>query len=119
MASAESEPKKDRNWVIGIVVSWLVGGLLTFNREVVGGILDVFDAYVASFDAAGSSAITAFSEAGAATLGSLEVLNSALAGAAYDAGPAGPIVAVALFVVLAVASAVVLRGILNALKWIT
>lgn len=122
MAEGKSVPDwiwNPRNRVLGIVTGWLVAGLLTFNQKVVGGILGVGNAYLEAFDVAGSSALLAFGDAGRSFLDALGVVNTALANAAYSAGPAGPLVAAGLFVVLAVASAVALRGLLNALKWIT
>lgn len=108
-----------RGKILAIVASWIAAGFYQMSVAGVDLVQTVQGWYFAAFGAAGDGILGAFRGAGNAVLGVEDSITRTLVDIGMSSGFAGPLVAGFLFMVVMVASAVAMRWLLNAVKWIT
>ena len=95
--------------VLGIVATWIVGGILTFRDQVTQFILDAQDAFLFAVTSGGEAVAGAVSTVGSVPLLALDVLDAALSSVAASAGPFAPLVVVVAWGLAAFAVLALLR----------
>jgi hypothetical protein len=88
-------------FVLGIVATWIVGGILTVGRTVVDSILLAFDSVVGAFDLAAAGVVGALESTGSPVLTAAEGMTAFIASLAAEAGPAAPVIAVGILAFVA------------------
>lgn len=89
-------------FVIGIVATWLVGGILLVGRTIVDAVLLAFDAVVLAFDTATDGVVGALESVGLPVLELAAGLSGFVAGLAGALGPLAPVVAAATLTLVVV-----------------
>lgn len=108
-----------RERVLGIVVGWLVGGLLTVNYVIVGGIQEIQRIYLDALATAGGELSFALGAAGASIMGVLDALEAEIITIAGGASWAAPIATALVFALVMVATWALLSVTRRALLWLT
>jgi hypothetical protein len=83
-------------FVIGIVATWIVGGILMVGRQVVGAVLLAFDSVVFAFDSARVRVIRNLEAVAAPVLEAAAGIPAFYAGLIEPLGPLAPVVTVLL-----------------------
>jgi len=104
--SGDDDDGIGESFVISVVVSWVVGGILAFRDEVTQYLLDAQDAFLFALESGGGAVAGAITTVGSVPLFALDALDAALSAVAASAGPFAPLVvavawALAAFAVLA------------------
>lgn len=94
--------KDPSGFVIGIVATWLVGGILLVGRTVVDSVLLAFDTVVNALELAAGGLVGALEGAGLPVLELASGVSTFIVGLAEPLGPAAPLVAIGALVILAV-----------------
>ena len=107
-----------RGYVLGIVLTFIVGGLLDGFAYLAGVVEEIWrqvtDSLVSAFDPlfAGGGTIAAAIAAG------IRLINGALVEVVSVAGPAAPIVAMLFWVAVGIAVAFVIRRLIQVIPWV-
>lgn len=110
---------RPRSWVVGILVSILVGGVEAIQTRLTSAVAGAYNGFLSSFATAGREVESAMAGAALSLLDVQATVNASITGVAANAGLGGPVVAVILFAVGIAVSFAALRVGLNAVKWIT
>ena len=99
-------------FVIGIVATWIVGGILMVGRTVVDSVLLAFDVVVNAFALVADAIVGALASVGLPVLEFAGGVSGFVAGLADVAGPLAPVIAVAVVVILVVGTFRALKTVL-------
>lgn len=105
--------------ILGIVASWIAAGFYQMSIAGVDLVQTVQRWYFQAFGAAGEGVLDALRMAGASVLAVENSITNGLVDLGASTGMAGPLAAAIVFGAVMVATAVLVRWLLNALKWIT
>lgn len=108
-----------RQKVLGVITSWIVAGLWQMSIKGVNIVQTVQNIYLSAFGDAGASFLGAFRAAGDSILEVEANIGSTLVELGASTGLAGPIASALVFAFVMVATASLVKGLLNAVKWIT
>lgn len=89
-------------FVIGIVATWIVGGILLVGRTIVDAVLLAFDVVVNAFDAVAGVLVGALQSVGLPVLDLASGVSAFIVGLADPLGPLAPVVAGAVVTILIV-----------------
>jgi len=110
---------RPRSWVVGVLVTILVGGVESIQRRLTAVVVSVYNGFETALRDAGLALESAFGAAATAILVAQARVNTAIISAAEGSGLAAPVTAAILFVIGLVLVFAVLGALLNAVKWVT
>lgn len=99
-------------FVIGIVATWIVGGVLLVGRTIVDSVLLAFDVVVNALELVAGAIVGALASVGLPVLQFASGVSGFIAGLADVAGPLAPVIATAIVVLLVVGTFRTMKAIL-------
>lgn len=108
-----------RERILSVVVEWIVSGFIAVGNAFVGAVEAVFASLGLAGATAGEGVVSSFANVGDSLLGVAFQMNNAILDMATSSGPAGPFVAVGLFVGVGFVLLGVFVGVRKGVLWIT